>query len=114
VRLTEVVKMQLNAGIKNLFNSYQRDFDSGINRDPAYIYGPTSPQMIYFGSSLVISGKNFQRIKQKGCQSETDSLYSFVTAKKDYYFCLFVHQFKTGKHGRAECSNYSKEKRQAE
>jgi outer membrane receptor for ferrienterochelin and colicins len=49
VRLTEVVKMQLNAGIKNLFNSYQRDFDSGINRDPAYIYGPTSPQMIYFG-----------------------------------------------------------------
>lgn len=49
VRLTEVIKMQINAGTKNLFNSYQRDFDFGINRDPAYIYGPTSPRMIYFG-----------------------------------------------------------------
>ncbi len=49
VRLTEVIKMQINAGAKNLFNSYQRDFDSGVNRDPAYIYGPTSPRIIYFG-----------------------------------------------------------------
>ncbi|MCU4155794.1 TonB-dependent receptor [Carboxylicivirga sp. A043] len=40
------------AGVKNIFNSYQDDFDSGINRDPAYIYGPTNPRTIYFGIKL--------------------------------------------------------------
>jgi outer membrane receptor for ferrienterochelin and colicins len=49
VRLTDVVRMQISAGVKNLLNSYQDDFDTGIDRDPAYIYGPTSPRMIYFG-----------------------------------------------------------------
>ena len=49
IKLTESIKMQLNGGIKNIFNSYQNDFDSGIDRDPAYIYGPISPRTIYFG-----------------------------------------------------------------
>jgi outer membrane receptor for ferrienterochelin and colicins len=40
------------AGVKNIFNSYQDDFDSGINRDPAYIYGPTNPRTIYCGIKL--------------------------------------------------------------
>ncbi len=39
----------ISCGIKNILNSYQDDFDSGINRDPAYIYGPSLPQSIYFG-----------------------------------------------------------------
>lgn len=41
--------VQFLGGIKNIFNSYQSDFDSGIERDPAYIYGPLSPRTIYFG-----------------------------------------------------------------
>lgn len=41
--------LQLYSGIKNIFNSYQADFDTGIDRDPAYIYGPVSPRSIYFG-----------------------------------------------------------------
>ncbi len=41
--------VEFMAGIKNVFNSYQSDFDSGINRDPAYVYGPLSPRTIYFG-----------------------------------------------------------------
>jgi len=41
--------MEWNAGVKNIFNSYQSDFDSGIDRDPAYIYGPNTPRTIYFG-----------------------------------------------------------------
>jgi len=52
VRISDTVKMEWNAGIKNIFNSYQNDFDSGIDRDPAYIYGPTSPRTIYFGIRL--------------------------------------------------------------
>ena len=41
--------VQFLGGIKNIFNSYQSDFDSGVDRDPAYIYGPLSPRTIYFG-----------------------------------------------------------------
>jgi outer membrane receptor for ferrienterochelin and colicins len=41
--------MEVNAGIKNIFNSFQNDFDKGIDRDPGYVYGPTSPRTIYFG-----------------------------------------------------------------
>ncbi len=41
--------LQMIAGVKNLFNSYQSDFDMGINRDPSYIYGPTSPRTVYVG-----------------------------------------------------------------
>jgi outer membrane receptor for ferrienterochelin and colicins len=41
--------LQLFGGVKNIFNSYQSDFDIGIDRDPAYIYGPLSPRTVYFG-----------------------------------------------------------------
>jgi outer membrane receptor for ferrienterochelin and colicins len=44
--------LQLFTGIKNIFNSFQSDFDSGIDRDPAYIYGPVSPRTIYFGIKI--------------------------------------------------------------
>jgi outer membrane receptor for ferrienterochelin and colicins len=44
--------LQLFAGIKNIFNSYQSDFDSGIDRDPAYMYGPVLPRSIYFGIKI--------------------------------------------------------------
>jgi outer membrane receptor for ferrienterochelin and colicins len=45
-------KIQFFGGVKNIFNSYQDDFDSGINRDPGYIYGPKSPRTIYFGIKI--------------------------------------------------------------
>ncbi len=45
-------KLQIFAGIKNIFNSYQKDFDIGIDRDPAYIYGPISPRTVYFGIKI--------------------------------------------------------------
>lgn len=44
--------VQLFAGIKNVLNSYQDDFDAGIDRDPSYIYGPLFPRTIYFGIKL--------------------------------------------------------------
>jgi outer membrane receptor for ferrienterochelin and colicins len=49
MKISDVVKMELNAGVKNIFNSFQNDFDIGIDRDPGYVYGPTSPRVIYFG-----------------------------------------------------------------
>ncbi len=52
IRITESVLVQLNGGVKNLFDSFQDDFDIGINRDPGYIYGPLSPRTIYFGLKI--------------------------------------------------------------
>ena len=42
-------KGQVFAGVQNLFNSYQDDFDLGYNRDSAYIYGPMAPRSFYAG-----------------------------------------------------------------
>ncbi len=44
--------LQLFTGIKNIFNSYQDDFDRSINRDPGYIYGPLLPRTVYFGFKI--------------------------------------------------------------
>lgn len=45
-------QLRIYAGMKNIFNSYQDDFDKGINRDSAYIYGPSQPRTVYFGITL--------------------------------------------------------------
>jgi len=47
--INEDSNLEISGGIKNIFNSYQSDFDRGIDRDPGYIYGPSNPRMIYFG-----------------------------------------------------------------
>lgn len=44
--------LQLNAGVQNIFNSFQKDFDSGADRDSGYIYGPTLPRSFFFGVKL--------------------------------------------------------------
>lgn len=41
--------LQLNAGIQNITNAYQNDFDKGWNRDSSYIYGPSLPRSYYVG-----------------------------------------------------------------
>ena len=47
------VSLQLNAGVQNVFNSFQDDFDSGADRDSGYIYGPTLPRTFFFGVKLI-------------------------------------------------------------
>ncbi|MBN2699346.1 MAG: TonB-dependent receptor [Bacteroidales bacterium] len=66
--------MQLNgmdllfyAGIKNIFNAYQQDFDAGPGRDPAYIYGPLTPRTIYIG---IKTGNFMNRSNNKFPESE--------------------------------------------
>ncbi|WP_439883115.1 TonB-dependent receptor [Pontibacter sp. MBLB2868] len=41
--------LQLSAGVQNIFNAYQSDFDSGKTRDSNYVYGPARPRTIYVG-----------------------------------------------------------------
>jgi len=45
--------LQLNAGVQNMLNSFQDDFDSGADRDSGYIYGPTLPRNVFFGIKLM-------------------------------------------------------------
>lgn len=47
-------KIQMNAGIQNIFNSFQNDFDSGITRDAGYVYGPSLPRAFFAGLKFQI------------------------------------------------------------
>ena len=38
-----------SGGVKNIFNSYQDDFDVGPTRDSNYIYGPAAPRTWFMG-----------------------------------------------------------------
>ena len=52
-QLVEQIKAQINAGIQNIGNVYQRDLDKGWNRDASYIYGPSLPRCFYVGMKLI-------------------------------------------------------------
>jgi len=41
--------LQFNAGMQNILNSYQNDFDKGVFRDAGYIYGPSLPRTYSLG-----------------------------------------------------------------
>ena len=41
--------VKLFCGVKNMLNSYQDDFETGVDRDPTYIYGPGTPRTVYAG-----------------------------------------------------------------
>ena len=44
--------LQLYAGVKNILNSYQNDFDKGAERASSYVYGPMLPRTVYVGFKL--------------------------------------------------------------
>lgn len=46
--------LEVNAGVQNIFNSYQNDFDRGTFRDSGYIYGPMMPRSIFGGVKIHI------------------------------------------------------------
>jgi outer membrane receptor for ferrienterochelin and colicins len=52
--LHDHIKLQLNAGVQNIFNSFQKDLDKGEFRDSGYFYGPTQPRTFFAG--IKISG----------------------------------------------------------
>jgi outer membrane receptor for ferrienterochelin and colicins len=51
-RIYRTIGLQINGGVKNIFNSYQRDFDQGPDRDAGYIYGPSLPRTLFVGAKL--------------------------------------------------------------
>lgn len=51
--LRDHVKLQLNGGVQNIFNSFQRDLDKGEFRDSGYFYGPTQPRTYFIGIKIM-------------------------------------------------------------
>ena len=49
---SKLVNIEIYGGLKNIFNSYQNDFDLGKNRDSNYIYGPAMPRSIFIGIKI--------------------------------------------------------------
>lgn len=43
---------EIYGGLKNIFNSYQSDFDLGKNRDSNYVYGPAQPRTAFIGLKI--------------------------------------------------------------
>lgn len=50
--LSDGMTIELHAGMQNIFNSYQSNFDYGAYRDPGYVYGPNRPQTFFFGFKI--------------------------------------------------------------
>lgn len=51
--LKEHVKLQLNAGMQNIFDQFQKDLDKGTFRDAGYFYGPTAPRSFFIGIKIM-------------------------------------------------------------
>ena len=47
--LSDTINLEINGGVKNLFDSYQDDIDRGPFRDSVYVYGPMLPRTYFFG-----------------------------------------------------------------
>ena len=46
--------LEVNAGVKNLLDHFQRDIDQGMDRDAGYVYGPATPRTFFAGINLKI------------------------------------------------------------
>lgn len=44
--------VEVNMGIQNIFNAYQKDFDKGAERASGYMYGPSLPRSFFVGAKL--------------------------------------------------------------
>ena len=51
-KIWKTIGLQINAGVRNILNSYQHDFDRYENRDSGYIYGPSLPRSVFVGAKL--------------------------------------------------------------
>ncbi|MEO0628402.1 MAG: TonB-dependent receptor, partial [Bacteroidota bacterium] len=50
--VSEDFHLELSGGVRNLFNSYQSEFDSGPERDSDFIYGPAAPRSLFISVKI--------------------------------------------------------------
>ena len=53
-RLSNSIGLEINGGVKNIFDAYQNDIDAGPFRDSVYIYGPMMPRTYFFGLKFTL------------------------------------------------------------
>jgi outer membrane receptor for ferrienterochelin and colicins len=46
--------LEINAGVKNILDHFQRDIDKGMDRDAGFVYGPAAPRTFFAGVNLKI------------------------------------------------------------
>ncbi|KAA6302567.1 MAG: Colicin I receptor [Candidatus Ordinivivax streblomastigis] len=54
IHLSKAANFEVNGGVKNMFDSYQRDLDYGQGKDAAYVYGPSLPRMFFVGAKFTM------------------------------------------------------------
>ncbi len=53
IPVTSVFNIELNGGVKNIFDSYQSDLEVGAGKDAGYTYGPAMPRTYFVGAKLM-------------------------------------------------------------
>lgn len=46
------ISLEINAGVKNIFDEYQKDLDFGVVKDASYLYGPALPRTYFVGVKI--------------------------------------------------------------
>lgn len=54
IPVTRTANLELNGGMKNLFDSYQKNPDWGADKDAGFIYGPSMPRTYFFGVKITL------------------------------------------------------------
>ena len=52
IDFTDNFMLTFSGGVRNLFNSYQDDFQVGPTRDSDYVYGPAAPRTVFIGLKI--------------------------------------------------------------
>ncbi len=50
--IAEDFHFELSGGLRNVFNSFQPEFDSGPERDSDFVYGPATPRAFFFSIKI--------------------------------------------------------------
>lgn len=53
-RIADKANFEINGGVKNIFDAYQKDLDYGKLKDAAYVYGPSLPRMFFIGAKIYL------------------------------------------------------------
>lgn len=53
-KLSQQFKLEINGGVKNILDQFQKDLDEGIDKDSKYIYGPVFPRTFFVGVKLML------------------------------------------------------------
>lgn len=52
IKISETDEIKVLLGVENMFDSYQKDLDKGVDRDSGYVYGPAKPRTFYAGAEF--------------------------------------------------------------